>query len=127
MTDQQKTVLLVDDEASVREVISMALAAWGYGVLIAKDGEEALSITKAERPPVVLSDIIMPELNGLALLRQIKKWNPETAVILFTAHPSIADVVSAMKEGAEDVLTKPINFKRLRHDLEGLFGESIAP
>jgi len=122
MKNPPKTILLVDDEGSVREVIKMALEAWGYGVWVAEDGEEALSITRNKEPKVVLSDVIMPKLDGLSLLRRLKSWNPSIAVILFTAHPSLPDAVSAMKEGAADVLTKPIDFKRLRQELERLLG-----
>lgn len=118
-----KMVLVVDDEGSVREVIKMALEAWGYGVWVAEDGEEALSLTKLREPGVVLSDVVMPNLDGLTLLRQLKRSHPGIAVILITAHPSIEDVVSAMKEGAEDVLSKPINFGRLRNELERLLGQ----
>ena len=124
MAGPPKTIVLVDDEGSAREVIKMALEAWGYGVWVAEDGEEALSIAKIKGPKVVLSDMIMPKLDGLSLLRQLKRWNSAIAVILFTAHPSVTDAVSAMKEGAADVLTKPIDFNRLRYQLERLFGET---
>jgi DNA-binding NtrC family response regulator len=117
-----KTILLVDDDGSVREVIKMALEAWGYGVSVAEDGEQALSMIRIKGPNLVLSDVIMPKIDGLSLLRLLKRWNPEIKVILFTAHPTLADAVSAMKEGASDVLTKPIDFRRLRHELERLFG-----
>ena len=122
MSSPPKTILLVDDEGSGREIIKMALEAWGYGVWIAEDGEEALSLIRIKGPNAVLSDVVMPRLDGLSLLRRLKKWNPQIAVILFTAHPIIADAVSAMKNGASDVLTKPIDFKRLRIDLEQIFG-----
>lgn len=123
MSNPPKTILLVDDECSVREVMKMALEDWGYGVWVAEDGEEALSITRMKKPNLVLSDVIMPKLDGLALLLRLKRWNPKIAVILFTAHPSLADTVWAMKEGAADVLTKPIDFNRLRIELEGILGE----
>jgi DNA-binding NtrC family response regulator len=116
------TVLIVDDEVSFREIIKMALEAWGYGVRVAGDGEEALSITRTIGPNIVLSDVVMPKLDGLTLLRRLKRWNPEIAVILFTAHPNLTDAVSAMKMGAEDVLTKPIDFNRLRLELERILG-----
>jgi two-component system response regulator HydG len=120
MTASPKTVLLVDDESSVREVMKMALEAWGYDVRVAEDGEEALLIAEAAEPGVVLSDIIMPRLDGLTLLRRLKQSHPQIIVILFTAHPSIEDTVSAMKGGAENMLTKPINYGRLRLELERL-------
>jgi DNA-binding NtrC family response regulator len=91
-------------------------------VWVAEDGEEALSLARIKSPNLVLSDVIMPKLDGLALLHNLKKWDPGIAVILFTAHPSLADTVWAMKEGAEDVLTKPIDFNRLKVELERILG-----
>jgi DNA-binding NtrC family response regulator len=123
MLNPPKTILLVDDEGTVREVMKMALEAWGYDVWVAENGEEALSIIGVEEPQVVISDVIMPRMDGLSLLRRLKRLDPRIAVILFTAHPSVRDAVSAMKEGAEDVLTKPIDFIRLRQELERLLGE----
>jgi len=127
MSSSPKTILLVDDERDVREVIRMALEAWGYGVWVAEDGEEALSMARMKRPNLVLSDVIMPKLDGLALLRSLKRLNPKIAVILFTAHPIVADTVSAMKEGAADVLTKPIDFNRLRLELEKILEPPVVP
>jgi DNA-binding NtrC family response regulator len=66
----------------------------------------------------------MPGLDGLALLRRLNRLNPKIAVILFTAHPILADTVSAMKEGAVDVLTKPIDFNRLKLELEQILGDN---
>ena len=123
MGSPPRMILLVDDEDSFREVIKMALEAWGYGVWVARDGEEALSIVRIKGPHVVLSDVIMPKLDGLSLLRILKNRNPGIAVILFTAHPSLSDAVAAIKEGAADLLTKPIDFNRLRFALERLFKE----
>ena len=122
MSGPPKTILLVDDDNSVREVIKIALEAWGYRAWVAEDGQEALSLATTRNPDVVLSDIMMPRLDGLTLLRRLKRWDPRIPVILFTAHPTLTDAVSAMKNGASDVLTKPIDFKRLRIDLEQIFG-----
>jgi DNA-binding NtrC family response regulator len=122
-----KTILLVDDERSVREVLKMALEAWGYAVWLAEDGEEALSILETKKPNLVLSDVIMPRIDGLTLLRRLKECNPQMAVILFTAHPILADTVSAMKEGAADVLTKPIDYNRLKRALERILEQSRKP
>jgi DNA-binding NtrC family response regulator len=122
MANPLKSILLVDDERAFREVIKMALESWGYGVWVAEDGEEALSIIRLKGPQLVLSDVIMPKLDGLGLLRILKKWNPKIPVILFTAHPSLTDAVSAMKDGAADLFAKPIDFKRLKKEIEQLFG-----
>jgi len=128
MLKPSETVLVVDDEPSAREVMKMALETWGYEVCVAEDGEEAWSMIRVNKEPtVVLSDVIMPNLDGLTLLRRLKRWNPDIEVILFTAHPSLADAVSAMKEGAADVLTKPIDYGRLKKELEQLFGGRDRP
>jgi len=122
-----KAILVVDDESSFREAVKMALEFWGYSVWLAEDGEEALSIFKAKQPLAVLSDVVMPRLDGLALLRALKKSSPAVRVILVTAYPTIEGAISAIKEGAEDVLTKPIDYDRLRIKLEQLFGDTIVP
>jgi DNA-binding NtrC family response regulator len=127
MVNSPKTILLVDDDGSVREVVKMALESWGYSVSVAEDGEEALSIVRVHEPSVVLSDIIMPRLDGLSLLGRLRQWNPGIAVILLTAHPTRAVALSAMKEGAADVLTKPIDFTRLKHVLERIFDATEHP
>ena len=93
------TVLIVDDEDSFREVIKMAIEAWGYGVCVAIDGEEALSITRTIGPNIVISDVVMPKVDGLTLLRRVKRWNPKIPVILFTAHPNLADAVFSHEDG----------------------------
>ncbi|MCK5204153.1 MAG: response regulator, partial [Desulfobacterales bacterium] len=82
----EKSILLVDDEEGIRKVLSIALCDMGYHVLTAQNGVEALRIFKDERPPIVLTDIKMPEMDGIELLRRLKQVSADTEVIMITGH-----------------------------------------
>jgi DNA-binding NtrC family response regulator len=110
----RRTVLIVDDEPASRETLKMAMLGWGYGVLTAHDGQEALSVFNREHPDLVIADVVMPRMDGIGLLRSIKESSPKTVVILLTAYGTINDAVMAIREGAADFLTKPIAFQRLK-------------
>ncbi len=120
VNDRKKTILVVDDECSSREVLKMAIEPWGYHVYLAEDGIQALALYDAIRPDVVLSDMVMPNLDGLGMLRALKKQHPGAVVILFTAYASLASAIAAIREGAADMLTKPMDFGRLKSQLETL-------
>jgi len=111
-------VLVVDDEESSRSGLVLLLATLGYEVEGAADGEEALDRARAFRPAVVIADLVMPGLDGLGLLKAVREELPGAVVILLTGHASIETAVAAMKEGAYDYLTKPIEPRRLRALLE---------
>ena len=108
-----KTILLVDDEDGIRKVLSIALEDAGYTVLTASNGAEALSIFNAQRPPIVLTDIKMPEMDGIELLSRIKKASPETEVIMITGHGDLELAIKSVKFEATDFVTKPINDETL--------------
>ena len=76
----EKSILLVDDEEGIRKVLKIALSDMGYRVRSAENGVEALRIFKDERPPIVMTDIKMPEMDGIELLRRLKKVSPDTEV-----------------------------------------------
>ncbi|MBI4916035.1 MAG: sigma-54-dependent Fis family transcriptional regulator [Acidobacteria bacterium] len=116
-------VLVVDDEPAMREVLEMRLEAWGYEVLLAGDVPEAERLATTRRPDVVISDVVLPEASGIDLLRSLKAGDAERPVILMTAHGSVDLAVEAMKEGAHDFLTKPIEPETLRATLEELARE----
>ncbi len=117
---RKKSILVVDDEVTFREVLKMAIEPWGYEVHLAEDGRAALELYEAIRPDIVLSDMIMPNLDGLGMLRALKLQHPGSIVILFTAYASLANAIAAIREGAADMLTKPVDFVRLRSQLESL-------
>jgi signal transduction histidine kinase len=105
----QRSILLVDDEEGIRKVLGIALADLGYRVHPAKNGVDALRIFKDERPPIVLTDIKMPEMDGIELLRRLKKLSPDTEVIMITGHGDIDLAIKSVKYEATDFVTKPIN------------------
>lgn len=100
-------VLLVDDEPGIRKVVGIALEDMGYRVLEAASGEEALAVFRRERPSVVLTDIRMPGMDGLELLRLLKDESPDTEVILVTGHGDMDVAVAGLKLGACDFVAKP--------------------
>ncbi|MBC8247430.1 MAG: response regulator [Deltaproteobacteria bacterium] len=105
----EKTILLVDDEAGIRRVLKIALSDMGYTVLTAQNGVEALEIFKDTRPPIVLTDIKMPEMDGIELLRRLKLEHPETEIIIITGHGDLDLAIKSVKYEATDFVTKPIN------------------
>ncbi len=108
------TILLVDDEEDIREVLSISLMDAGYTVYTAENGEEGLRLFHEHRPPVVLTDIKMPGMDGIELLRRIKTEDPETEVIMITGHGDMDLAIRSFKDEAVDFITKPIDVDALR-------------
>jgi signal transduction histidine kinase len=104
-----KTILLVDDEEGIRKVLSILLADMGYQVHTAATGAEALRTFEKLRPPIVLTDIKMPEMDGIALLRKLKQISPDTEVIMISGHGDMDLAIKSVKYEATDFVTKPIN------------------
>jgi DNA-binding NtrC family response regulator len=109
-----RRILVVDDDAASRKGLETLLAGWGYEVETAPDGEEALAKVVAFHPAVVISDLVMPRLDGMGLLHALHKQAATASVIILTAHGTIETAVSAVKDGAYDYLTKPVELARLR-------------
>ena len=93
----EKTILLVDDEADIREVLNISLSDIGYEVLTAENGANALNIFKNTDIPVVITDIKMPGIDGIELLRKIKRENPDTEVIMLTGHGDLDLAIKSLK------------------------------
>jgi len=102
-------ILLVDDEEGIRKVLSISLADKGYHVSAAKDGLEALNIFRETGPTIVLTDIKMPGMDGIQLLKEIKKESPRTQVIMITGHGDMKLAIQSLKFDATDFVTKPID------------------
>ncbi len=118
MIQEPETILLVDDEQDIREVLQTALADSGYEVLLAENGEEALKVFSATLPPIVITDIKMPVMDGIELLQRIKRQNPETEVVMITGHGDMDLAVKSLKYEATDFITKPINVDALEIALQ---------
>jgi len=107
-------ILVADDEAASRRGLKTLLRNGGYEVEEAADGQEALEKASTFLPAVVITDLVMPRLDGLALLSALQETLPWTSVIILTGHGSIETAVTAMKQGAYDYLSKPVDVPRLR-------------
>ncbi len=111
-------ILVVDDDASLREFLEILLIQEGYQVETVDNGEKALDFVENNDVSLVISDIRMPGMDGVSLLRSIKSRRPEMPVVLITAFASMDSAVTAMKEGAWDYLTKPFRIEELREVIE---------
>ena len=107
-------VLIVEDDASARRGLTELVRAWGHEAEGAADGQEGLEKITTYRPSAVLADMVMPRMDGLELLRRVKEQLADITFVLITAQGSVDTAVSAMKEGAYDYLTKPVDPQRLR-------------
>ena len=120
------SLLIVDDDATIRESLGDALSEAGYDVRTAEDVAHALAALSAEPPDVVLSDVRMPGLDGLELLRLLRERSPGVQVILMTAYDDMPTVAAAMREGATDFLVKPLDLHALRDLLARVFDDRRA-
>jgi signal transduction histidine kinase len=111
-------ILLVDDEKDIREILCLALVDMGYTVRQAKNGVEALRIFNETQPPLVLTDIKMPGMDGIDLLQKIKRVNPEVEVVMITGHGDMDLAIKSLKFEATDFITKPINVDALEISLQ---------
>jgi two-component system NtrC family response regulator len=111
-------VLVVDDQPAQRELITGFLRKQNFDVLAAESGEKALDKFRAEPFDLVLTDMKMPGMSGLDLLKELRGINPEAAVMVVTAYGTVETAVAAVKAGAADYLTKPINLEELLYRIE---------
>jgi DNA-binding NtrC family response regulator len=107
-------VLVVDDEQSLRKVLAATLQREGYEVEVAVNGEEALAALDRDGADVVVTDLVMPKMDGLSLLRKVVAKHPDVPVIVVTAHGRVDSAVEAMKAGAFDFVTKPFEHAELK-------------
>jgi len=116
-------ILVVDDEAAQRDILGGLLRKQGYAVREVPSGAAALAVLRAEPVDLILTDVKMPAMSGLELLREARALNPELPVVVLTAYGNVTDAVVAMRDGAVDYLTKPVDIDavlhRVRKVLEG--------
>ena len=111
-------VLVVEDDAAMRAALEVRLKSWAFEVRTASDGVEGRDLVEEFEPDIVITDLVMPQLSGLELLRALLQENPHRHVLLVTAEGGVEDAVEAMKQGARDFLTKPLDYEKLRSLLE---------
>jgi DNA-binding NtrC family response regulator len=119
-TTSTERVLIVEDEPSTRLGLSELVRTWGFTTEAAADGEEALQRITSFRPSIIISDLVMPRMDGLGLLRALKDDGGDFTVVILTAQGTVETAVEAIKEGAYDYLTKPIEPQRLKILLDKL-------
>jgi two-component system, NtrC family, response regulator AtoC len=119
LTKTAPTILVAEDEMEVREYLEMALRCMGYGVETAQDGEELLAFLRSSRAEIaaVLLDVIMPNRDGLNALAEIRRLYPDLPVIMVSGVSSSMNIVTAMKSGATDFLSKPVSHEDLHKAL----------
>ncbi len=108
MSDGRGRVLVVDDEQNQRDILEMILESEGYEPVTAANGQRALDVARTQVFDAVLTDLKMPDLDGITLLTELQKAQPAASVVLMTAHGTITSAVDAMRKGALDYLQKPI-------------------
>jgi DNA-binding NtrC family response regulator len=111
-------ILVVDDEEDILETLPEVLNRWGHQTLVAKDGLQGLEAYRKNPVDFVITDIKMPEMDGLTLLKKIHEIDRKAMVIFLTGYPSLDSAISAMRAGAYDYLVKPVNLDELKLRLE---------
>lgn len=121
MGELAKRILVVDDEENTRLGLSKLLSQEGFVVELAANGSEALEILRRQRFNLVISDINMPDMNGIAFLREISRRFPSTNVIMITAYGGVESYLEAMNLGALEYLHKPVRLDELRSVMKKVF------
>jgi two-component system OmpR family response regulator len=110
---QPVTVLVVDDEPVLAEMVSMALRYEGWNIATAGDGNSAIAAARAERPDVVVLDVMLPDMSGLDVLQKLRKENPRLPVLLLTAKDAVEDRIAGLTAGGDDYVTKPFSIEEV--------------
>jgi len=106
-------VLVVDDEAVLAEMVSMALRYEGWNIATAGDGAAALESARSQRPDVVVLDVMLPDMSGLDVLRKLREQNPQLPVLLLTAKDAVEDRIAGLTAGGDDYVTKPFSLEEV--------------
>ena len=119
-------VLVVEDDAAARVGLEQLIRGWGFIVEAASDGEEALEKMTAFRPGIVLTDLVMPRMNGLELLRVLQRQGDHVTTVILTAQGTVETAVEAIKQGAYDYLAKPVDLQRLKILLDQIVERQVT-
>ena len=121
MTTLSRRILFVDDEETLRDTIGEMLMMMGYDVELAGDAKEALKIARKEYFPLVITDLMMPEIDGTQLCKQIREINETAVIYALSGYFTELDPDQLIDVGFDGHLCKPVNFKVLKHAIEGAF------
>ncbi|MCV6986513.1 response regulator transcription factor [Mycobacterium shinjukuense] len=110
---QPVTVLVVDDELVLAEMVSMALRYEGWNIVTASDGSSAIAAARAQRPDVVVLDVMLPDMSGLDVLQALREQNPRLPVLLLTAKDAVEDRIAGLTAGGDDYVTKPFSLEEV--------------
>jgi DNA-binding response OmpR family regulator len=125
--EQRPTVLLVDDEESVQKVLTYPLEREGYRVVQARDGEEALELYRAEPVDLVVLDLMLPRVDGLAVCRSLREARSTVPIIMLTARGDEGDKVLGLELGADDYITKPFSIREFMSRVRALLRRAQLP
>lgn len=119
-------ILVVEDEEIIRNIFRESIAGWGFTVESASNGKEALQLCKRKEFHIVITDLNMPLMDGMTLLKRIKKRWPFIEVIVITGYATIESAIEAMKIGATDFILKPVNFEQVKFTVEKSYQRIVA-
>ena len=114
----QTKILVVDDDAAHKMMLDTLLTGWGYAITMADDGTTGVDRVRKQSFDIVLMDMKMIKMSGMQALEMMLDYNPALPVIIMTAYSSVQTAVDALKKGAYDYLTKPLDFEKLKRTLE---------
>jgi DNA-binding NtrC family response regulator len=110
---QQHSILVVDDELLIRDLLYDFFSEQGWDIVVAESGDRALELLKEKNIDVVLTDIKMPEMDGLSLVSHVKQTHPDIPIVVMTGYPSVDSAVAALRSKVADYVVKPFNINQL--------------
>ena len=119
--DARPTVLIVEDDDSTARATAYHLARAGYATSISRDGLAAITALKAWRPDALVLDLMLPHVDGLSIIEDVRRWAPDLPIVVMTARQEERDRLEALRRGADDLLRKPFSARELVARLEALF------
>ncbi|MEJ2545892.1 MAG: response regulator, partial [Calditrichaceae bacterium] len=113
-------ILIVEDEQAIRDALNMVLEEEGYQTQTASNGKEAMELVNKSDFDILITDLKMPEMDGMTLTRQVQQICPQTSVIIITAHGSLESAIEALRIGAYDYILKPFDFDDVLYKIKRL-------
>ncbi len=121
------SILVVDDELLIRDLLYDFFTGQGWNISVADNGEKALDILNDKKIDLVLTDIKMPQMDGLTLTNRVKEEFPDIPVVVMTGYPSVDSAILALRAKVEDYIVKPFNINQLYKTIEAKLGEVEKP